>query len=199
LLELTVLDFERKIDALGLSLFGASDGLIRDMVDSSAIVLVVRIHPLPIDFSAALLLEHIIAFQIDFDEPLELKGSYLHQLLEDFDVVEDGNSVESQIKILKLEQLRDIFGHLRDEVVTEVDEFQGSQAEQMFYFAQLVVRQVQELQIDGSGEVRGNGADVVVAEVDLADLVGLQQVRNLPDFALASAVGLLLEKVAHCY
>ena len=60
--------------------------------------------------------------------------------------------------------------------------------------------EVEDLQVDGCGDVRGDGADLVVAEVELADALRRTEVGNLLDPALRPSLGFLPhEVIEHCH
>jgi hypothetical protein len=74
--------------------------IIGTFVEHSTVVLEVRVHPLVINISASFFLQDIVTLQVDLDESLILEVPHFYQLLEDFDVVQNRDLVETQVQIL---------------------------------------------------------------------------------------------------
>jgi hypothetical protein len=70
-----------------------------------------RTHPFPADILTSLLFQDLIAFQVDLNKTFFLEGSHLDESLEYFDVVEDGDFIESEIYILNFSEIEDVIGY----------------------------------------------------------------------------------------
>ena len=70
----------------------------------------------------------------------------------------------------------------------------------MLNFPNSVMRQVDHLQINGGSDVGRDVSDLIMTEIELADVDGRQQMGYLSDFyVLTSIYGLILQEVTHLF
>lgn len=84
--------------------------------------------------------------------------------------------------------------------MAEIDELQSGDAINMLNFGDFVVGEIEDLQMEGGGDVRGYDAYLIMAEVELANALWRVEVGNFLDLGLGSGPGVIpCEVVEHNY
>lgn len=156
-----------------------------------------RTHPLLADVLAALLLQDLIALKINLNKSFLFESSELYESLEHFDIVENGDLVEGEVDILNFDKIEDVVRHFSYEVVAEIDELERCYAANVVDFGDFIMRKVDYLQIACGCNVQGDGSNVVVTKIELADAFGRGEMRYFLDLnGVLLASTLLSGKVA---
>jgi hypothetical protein len=106
------------------------------------------IHPLLVYFLAPFLSQNLVPLKVHLEKSLKVKRPQLHQLLEHFDVVEDGDFIETEVEILNLDQLSHLVGDLGYEIMAEVDELEGREEVDVLDFGNFIMGEIDDLQIE---------------------------------------------------
>ena len=93
-----------------------------------------------------------------------------------------------------------LWGDFSDEVVAEIEELEPSDAIDVLYFGDFVMGEIEDLQMQCGGDVRGYAAYLIMAEVELTDALRGVEIGDFLDPGLRPSPGLLpCEVIEHNY
>lgn len=106
------------------------------------IILNGRTQPFLADILTSLLFQNFIPLQIHLNKPMFLKSPDLDQSFEYLDAAEQCDFIEGKIDVLNLDQIEQVIGKLRDDVIAEIDELKRGNGADIFDFRDFIMRQV---------------------------------------------------------